>query len=116
MPLHSRLGNPQQPSPHYSKYLFFSASRKLKFAVYLGVFGLIASGLSACGPDADQIGQSTTYKQGRYQGKPDTQPYMSGRSPTSVGGGQWTPGDKMSWQGAIQQRQGGQDEYTRSPN
>ncbi len=54
----------------------------------------------------------TVYKQGKYQGKPDTQPWDSSQSPTSQPN-QWQKGDKGAWEKALKARTLGQNEYER---
>lgn len=73
---------------------------------------LVASALVGCG-EQSQLGQSTTYKQGKYQGKPDTRPYEAGPGPYSAGS-QWTAGDKTAWEAAIKRRQQDQNEYVKA--
>lgn len=70
---------------------------------------LAAAGmLAACGEKGDVV----NYKQGKYQGKPDTRPYES--APGPYAGGKWTAGDKSSWETSIKQRQQAQNEYNRA--
>ena len=69
----------------------------------LGIVLACAAGafvLAACG-ERPQVVQ---YKQGRYQGKPDTPPY------------QGTPfnGNRQQWDDAIHTRQQNQNEYKRT--
>ena len=45
----------------------------------------------------------TVYKQGQYQGKPDTQPWDNPQF----------KGDKVAWESAIKKRTEGQNEYSR---
>ena len=45
----------------------------------------------------------TVYKQGQYQGKPDTQPWDNDQF----------KGDKVAWEKAVKARNNGQNEYTR---
>jgi hypothetical protein len=45
----------------------------------------------------------TVYKQGRYQGKPDTQPWDNDQF----------KGDRVAWENAIKKRNDGQNEYSR---
>ena len=45
----------------------------------------------------------TVYKQGQYQGKPDTQPWDNAQF----------KGDKVAWESAIKKRTEGQNEYSR---
>ncbi len=73
---------------------------------------LLAGALAGCG-DQSQLGQSTTYKQGKYQGKPDTRPYETGPGAYSQGA-QWTAGDKTAWEAAIKRRQQDQNEYAKA--
>lgn len=60
-------------------------------------FGL---GLAGCG-DRDRV---VTYKQGKYQGKEDTQPWSN--APYS--------GDKAKWEGDLKARNQQQDESRRT--
>ena len=61
---------------------------------------LVAGGLAAgCGERPQVI----DYKQGTYQGKPDTRPWES--APFN--------GDKVAWENALKQRNQGQNEYRR---
>ncbi len=48
----------------------------------------------------------TVYKQGQYQGKPDTQPWDNTQF----------KGDRAGWENAIKARNGGQNEYVRINN
>ena len=73
---------------------------------------VFAAGLSGCG-DKDELGQATTYKQGKYQGKPDARPYDAGPGPYSQNS-QWNAGDKTSWEAAVKRRQQGQNEYVKA--
>jgi hypothetical protein len=73
----------------------------------IAAFGLTA-GLSACG-ESDQV---VTYKQGKYQGKPDARPWDS-EPLTIAGSGKWTKGDRASWETQIKARQLGQHEHKR---
>ena len=67
-------------------------------AVAAGV--AIALGLAGCG-ERPQVVQ---YKQGNYQGKPDTPPY----------GGAPFNGNKAEWERAIKTRNQNQNEYKRT--
>lgn len=46
---------------------------------------------------------ATVYKQGQYQGKPDTRPWE----------GEPFKGDKVAWEKAVKARNGNQNEYAR---
>lgn len=59
----------------------------------------LALGLAGCGEKTDV----TVYKQGKYQGKPDHQPWDN-----SV-----YKGDQAAWEKAIKARNNGQNEYVR---
>ena len=62
--------------------------------------------LSACG-EREQIAES---KRG-YQGKRDTQPWDN--DPLAYGSGNWSKGDRTSWETQIKTRQLGQHEDRR---
>jgi hypothetical protein len=72
--------------------------------------GAVVLGLAACG-EAEQV---VVYKQGKYQGKPDTKPWDN--APLAYGGNDWTKGDKASWEKQINTRNLGQNEYRRIYN
>jgi hypothetical protein len=82
------------------------------FAPSLLCAALAASGLAACGNN-EELGQATTYRQGKYQGKPDARPYEAGPGPYSQGA-QWNAGDKAGWEAAVKRRQQGQNEYVKA--
>jgi hypothetical protein len=65
-----------------------------------------ALALGACG-EAEQV---VVYKQGKYQGKPDTRPWDN---EPLADGGKWSKGDRASWETQIKQRQLAQNEYKR---
>lgn len=48
----------------------------------------------------------TVYKQGQYQGKPDTQPWNNSQFNN----------DRAAWEQAIKARNGSQNEYARASN
>ena len=50
--------------------------------------------------------QVTVYKQGQYQGKPDTRPWDNPQFKN----------DRAAWETAIKARNGGQNEYVRAAN
>jgi hypothetical protein len=66
-----------------------------------------ALGLAACG-EPEQV---VVYKQGKYQGKPDAQPWNS--EPLAYESAKWTRGDRASWEEQIKQRQLAQHEHKR---
>ena len=69
----------------------------------------LSLGLGACG-ERDQV---VVYKQGKYQGKPDSPPWNSDSPVAELLGGKWTKGDRNSWEDQIKQRQVAQNEYKR---
>jgi uncharacterized lipoprotein YehR (DUF1307 family) len=82
------------------------SARKLAFAC--AAFSLAVS-LGACG-ERDQV---TVYKQGKYQGKPDTKPWENGPGASLYTTSKWNQGDKMSWESAVKTRNLAQNEYNR---
>jgi hypothetical protein len=72
----------------------------MKHALIALAAGLSLAALAACG----ERPQVVTYKQGTYQGKPDTPPYQN--APFN--------GDKAAWDRAIAQRAQNQNEYKRT--
>jgi hypothetical protein len=74
-----------------------------KMLMLIAVFGL-----AGCG-EPDQV---VVYKQGKYQGKPDTRPWDN--EPLALtGSGKWTKGDRASWETQIKARQMTQHEDKR---
>jgi hypothetical protein len=69
----------------------------------------VAVGLSACG-ERDQV---TVYKQGKYQGKPDTKPWENDPGASLYTSAKWNKGDKTSWESAVRTRSLAQNEYNR---
>jgi hypothetical protein len=69
----------------------------------------LAAGLAACG-EREQV---IVYKQGKYQGKPDAQPWQSDPSASLYTSSKWTAGDKTSWEAALRTRNQSQNEYSR---
>jgi len=65
--------------------------------------------VAGCG-EAPQV---TVYKQGKYQGKPDTQAWDNAPPAAELRGSKWTKGDRGSWETAINQRASGQNEDNR---
>lgn len=65
----------------------------------VAALSLIAAG---CGEQTEV----TVYKQGKYQGKPDKQPWDNDQFKA----------DKVAWEKAIKARNNGQDEYKRVVN
>ncbi len=70
------------------------------------LFAVATLGLAACG-EPEQV---VVYKQGKYQGKPDTRPWDNEPTPF---GPKWTKGDRNGWETAIKQRNLAQHEYKR---
>ena len=70
----------------------------------------VAVALSACG-EREQV---IVYKQGKYQGKPDTKPWENDPAASLYTTSKWTPGDKTSWEAALRTRNLAQNEYNRA--
>lgn len=70
-----------------------------RYAVALAA-ATFAAGLAGCGEQP----QVVQYKQGTYQGKPDTPPYSG--APFN--------GNQQTWENAIRTRQQNQNEYKRT--
>lgn len=79
-------------------------SRFLTF-VLLGALG--AMGVTGCG----EREQTALYKDGKYRGKPDGRPW-DGQPPANVPG-EWTKGDRYSWDKQMRSRNDGQNENRR---
>lgn len=74
--------------------------------VMLAAAALAMVGLAGCG----ERQQVVVYKQGKYQGKPDTLPWDN--APLSYGP-KWTKGNEKSWADELRVRAQGQNEYVR---
>ena len=83
--------------------------RKAYKLILLGAALVLAAGLSACG-EREQV---IVYKQGKYQGKPDSKPWESDPSASLYTSSKWTQGDKTSWEAAVKTRNLSQNEYNR---
>ena len=70
---------------------------------------VVALALAGCGERPQVI----SYKQGKYQGKPDSKPWESDPSASLDTSSKWTPGDKTSWEAALKTRNLSQNEYNR---
>ncbi|HYL23200.1 MAG TPA: hypothetical protein VEV21_02285 [Burkholderiales bacterium] len=77
----------------------------MRFALIL----IAAFALVACG-EKEQV---VVYKQGKYQGKPDSRSWDNEPPAAELRGGKWTKGDRTSWEEAVKQRQLAQNEYQR---
>lgn len=75
-----------------------------RFVLVAAAVGVL--GLAACG-EPEQV---VVYKQGKYQGKPDTRPWDN--EPLALGP-QWKKGDRAGWETAIKERNLAQHEYKR---
>jgi len=82
-------------------------ARKLALA---GTALVVALGLCACG-ERDQV---TVYKQGKYQGKPDSEPWANDPAASLYTTSKWSKGDQTSWETAVRSRNLSQNEYTRA--
>ena len=75
----------------------------------LALLAMMVLLLAACG-EKEQV---VVYKQGKYQGKPDSRSWDNAPLNAEFRGGTWQAGDRTSWEDAIKKRQLGQSEYTR---
>ena len=69
-----------------------------------------AAALAGCGEGDQQV---VVYKQGKYQGKPDTRSWDNAPQAAEQRGGKWTKGDRASWEADIKNRQLAQHEHKR---
>jgi len=83
------------------------AARKLMLVSAALAFAL---GLAACA-EGDQV---TVYKQGKYQGKPDTKPWDNDPAASLYTTSKWSKGDKSAWESVVRTRNLAQNEYTRA--
>jgi hypothetical protein len=77
--------------------------------VALGAAVIAALFVGGCG-ESEQV---VVYKQGKYQGKPDAQPWDNAPLAAEQRGGKWTKGDRTSWEEQIKNRQLAQHEHKR---
>ena len=78
----------------------------------LALAALAFLGLAGCG-ESEQV---VVYKQGKYQGKPDTRSWDNAPLAAEQRGGKWTQGDRTSWETDIKNRQLAQHEHKRIYN
>jgi hypothetical protein len=71
-------------------------------------FALLAA-LAGCG----EREQAAEFKRGKYQGKPDSQPWTNAPVAAELRGGTWKTGDRTSWEESIKNRQLAQHEHKR---
>jgi len=79
-----------------------------RFTIAFAAMALVA-GLAGCG-EKEQV---VVYQQGKYQGKPDTQPWNDAPAASLYTTSTWTKGDKSSWETALRSRSQNQNEYVR---
>jgi hypothetical protein len=78
----------------------------------LALAAIAALALSGCG-ESEQV---VVYKQGKYQGKPDTRAWDNAPLGPEMRGSNWNKGDRGSWESAINTRNMGQHEHKRIYN
>jgi len=69
----------------------------------------LSLGMAGCGEKT----QVTVYKQGKYQGKPDSRAWDNESPVVELRGGKWSKGDRASWEDQIKTRQLAQHEHKR---
>ena len=74
-----------------------------RYLITIALCAFVATSLSACF-DSDQLAS-------RSSKRPDVAPYMGANNGFVTK--DWTPGDKLSWQEAINKRNQNQTEYSR---
>jgi len=75
----------------------------------LGAAVIAALFVAGCG-ESEQV---VVYKQGKYQGKLDTRAWDNSPLAAEQRGGNWTKGDRASWEAQIKNRQLAQHEHKR---
>jgi len=80
----------------------------MKKIIVLAAAVVVAGALGGC-METEQT--ATPQKQGKYQGKPDTAPWVN--APLAYGSASWTKGDEASWENQIKARNATQNEYNR---
>jgi len=82
----------------------------LRASVFAAAAAVALAGLAGCG----ERQQVVVYKQGKYQGKPDTKPWQNDPSASLYTPQNWSKGDQTSWENAVKARNQSQNEYTRA--
>jgi hypothetical protein len=77
-----------------------------------GIAGLALIAVAALGGCGEKE-QVIKYEQGKYQGKPDTQPWESAPADSLYTRSTWNKGDKSGWETALRTRSQNQNEYVR---
>lgn len=75
--------------------------------VVAGLALIAVAALGGCGEKEQVI----RYEQGKYQGKPDTQPWENAPADSLYTNSTWTKGDESSWESALRARSQNQNEY-----
>jgi hypothetical protein len=81
-------------------------------ALVLGAALAAALAAAGCG-ESEQV---VVYKQGKYQGKPDTRAWDNAPPAAELRGSNWAKGDRGAWETAINTRTMGQHEHKRIYN
>ncbi|HTQ75365.1 MAG TPA: hypothetical protein VMI74_13865 [Burkholderiales bacterium] len=77
--------------------------------IVAGAVLAITAGFAGCG-EREQV---IVYKQGKYQGKPDTKPWENDPGASLYTSSKWNKGDQASWEAALRARNQNQTEYSR---
>jgi hypothetical protein len=83
----------------------------MKKVIVLAAAVVVVGALGALGGCMEVEQTATPQKQGKYQGKPDTAPWVN--APLAYGTASWTKGDEASWENQIKARNATQNEYNR---
>jgi len=81
----------------------------MRRATLLGAALIAAFAVAGCG-ESEQV---VVYKQGKYQGKPDTKPWENAPGASLYTTSKWNQGDRTSWESAVKTRNLAQNEYNR---
>jgi hypothetical protein len=82
----------------------------LRALAFTAAAAVALAGLAGCG-EREQV---VVYKQGKYQGKPDSKPWQNDPSAAVYTPQSWSKGDARSWENAVKARNQNQNEYSRA--
>ena len=81
--------------------------------VILGLACTALVAVAACGKKEDTgVAPATGIKSGKYQGKPDTNPWDN--DPAKFAAAKWEKGNKAAWENQLKERNQNQNDYTRT--
>jgi hypothetical protein len=83
---------------------------RLRTLALAAATAVAVAGLAGCG-ERDQV---VVYKQGKYQGKPDSKPWDNDPKASLYTTTNWNKGDQKGWENAVKARNLAQNEYMRA--